>query len=136
MRSARNYGDSHDVPFLQLANPLPHENKRQVVEKQARHREERTHWNPDAVAVEEGEDHSERGEAHDDSEGERKSDVWAFVEERLIKERGLGAFAIDREECDERERFATAVLECRCHFLTNELLPFRGFDFGDEPVAH
>src|SRR5438876_7805389 len=135
VRRAGDNGDPHDVSFLELPNSLTHENERQVIEKQTRHGEEGPHWNLDAVTVEESEDHSECSEADDDSECERKSDVWSFTEQRLIKERGLGAFAIDCQERDDRECFATTVLECRSHFLANELLPLRGFHFGDEPVA-
>ena len=54
-----DHRDREHVPFLQLANALPHEDERHVVQQDARHREERTQRNAHAEAVEQREDHRE-----------------------------------------------------------------------------
>ena len=72
----------------------------------------------------------------EDAERERQHDVRPFVEQRLIEQRGLGAFAIHGEERDERERASRRRARARVHLLADELLPLRRLDLRDEPVAH
>ena len=62
VREAREDRDGHQVPFLQLADSLPHEHERHVVQQDARRREERTQRNPHAEAVEQREHDRQRAE--------------------------------------------------------------------------
>ena len=59
-----------------------------------------------------------------------------LVEKGLIEKRRFRALAIYGEKRNERERLAAAVLECGADLLANELLPLRGFDARNEPIAH
>ena len=117
----------HDVAFLQLADALPHEDERHVVQQHARHAEEGPQRNAHAEAIEQREDHGQRREADDDAERDREGDVRPFVEQRLVEQRRLGALAIHGEERDERERrpppcssalFTFSRMNC-CHFAAS-----------------
>src|SRR2546423_7242391 len=63
MGSARDHRDRYDGPFLQLANPFAHEHERHVEEKETGDGEEWTHWNSDAVAIEQSEDDREHSKS-------------------------------------------------------------------------
>ena len=59
----------------------------------------------------------------------------ALVQQRLVEQRRLRALAIHRQERDQHQRLAAAMLQRRINLLADELLPLGRLHPGDQPVA-